>query len=135
MKSRGRVMVPVPAKAEFGIQGPAQTLHPNASSNNGTNARQLKTQRKCFVILSHPYEFGNFYHVHQQKIPSHIYKYMDIYCNKIIVNFKIQVDKYLRIHATSKIQSPARNVYFTILATFVRAAWLADITRTNIFLQ
>ena len=63
MKSRGRVMVPVPAKAEFGIQGPAQTLHPNASSNNGTNARQLKTQRKYFVILSHPYEFGNFYHV------------------------------------------------------------------------
>ena len=34
MESRGRVMVPVPAKAESGIQGPAsaQTLHPRASS-------------------------------------------------------------------------------------------------------
>ena len=61
MKSRGRVMVPVPAKAEFGIQGPAQTLHPNASSNNGTNARQLKTQRKCFVILTSLVTFITFF--------------------------------------------------------------------------
>ena len=61
MKSRGRVMVPVPAKAEFGIQGPAQTLHPNASSNNGTNARQLKTQCKCFVILTSLVTFITFF--------------------------------------------------------------------------
>ena len=29
MKSRGRMMVPVPANADSGIQGPAQTLHPD----------------------------------------------------------------------------------------------------------
>ena len=35
MESQGRVMVPVPAKAESGIQGPAsaQTLHPSDSSS------------------------------------------------------------------------------------------------------
>ena len=43
MKSRGRVMVPVPAKAEFGIQGPAQTLHPNASHlGHATFLRRVK---------------------------------------------------------------------------------------------
>ena len=39
-------MVPVPAKAEFGIQGPAsaQTLHPSASSHNFS----------CVFILHQP---------------------------------------------------------------------------------
>ena len=54
--------------------------------------------------------------MHQQKIPLHIYKYLAIYSNKVIVNFKIQAAKYLQIQATSKTQS-TRNVYSTIHAT------------------
>ena len=55
--------------------------------------------------------------VHQQKIPLHISKYIAIYINKIIVNFKIQAAKYLQIQVTSKMQSTTRNVYFTIPIT------------------
>ena len=54
---------------------------------------------------------------HQQNIPSHIYKYIAIYSNKVIVNFEIQAAKYLQIQVTSKTQSTTRNVYSTIHAT------------------
>ena len=50
-------------------------------------------------------------------LPSHTYKYIAIYSNKVIVNFEIQAAKYLQIQATSKMQSTTRNVYFTIHAT------------------
>ena len=55
--------------------------------------------------------------VHQQKIILLVCKYMAIYVNKINLNFKIQVYKYMRIHSTKKLQSTARNVYSTIHAT------------------
>ena len=58
----------------------------------------------------------SYYGDHQQKIPLHIYKYIYIYGNKIIVNFKIQATKYLQIQATSNTHTTTRNVYFTIIA-------------------
>ena len=67
-----------------------------------------------FSLLS----FHNFKSVfHQQNIPSHIYKYIPTYSNKVIVNFEIQAAKYLLIQVTSKTQSTTRNVYSTIHAT------------------
>ena len=60
MESRGRVMVPVPAKAESGIQGPAQTLHPNASS---AMAPTLVSSKLSASVFRRPYKFGNFYRV------------------------------------------------------------------------
>jgi hypothetical protein len=51
---------------------------------------------------------------HQQKIRLYLSKYIAIYSNKVIIKFEIQAAKYLQIQVTSKTQSTARNVYFTI---------------------
>jgi hypothetical protein len=53
---------------------------------------------------------------HQQKIKLLVSTYKSIYIDRIILNPKFQVDKYMPIEATKKAQDTARNVIFTVHA-------------------
>ena len=86
---------------------------------SGWGEERKKKEERDYLQLIYNYNLGSqlLAHIHQQNIPSHIYKYIAIYSNKVIVNLKIQAAKYLQIQATSNTQSTTRNVYSTIHAT------------------